>query len=43
MKGKNRQNQSIVTEVKVVIALGEKVLLTGREQHEGAFWDAGHV
>lgn len=31
MKGKNRQNQSLVTEVKVVIALGEKVLVTGRE------------
>lgn len=31
MKGKNRQNQSLVTEVRVVIALWEKVLVTGRE------------
>ena len=31
MKGKNRQNQSLVTEARVVIALGEEGLVTGRE------------
>lgn len=31
MKGKKRQNQSLVTEVRVVIALGEKRLVTRRE------------
>lgn len=40
MKYKNRQNQSLVMEVKVVVALGKERLVTRKEQ-EGAFWGVG--
>ena len=32
MKGKDRQNQSLVIEVRVVVALGEEGLVIGREK-----------
>ena len=42
MKGKDRQNQSLVIEVRVVVALGEEGLVIGRE-HEGAFQGAENI
>ena len=42
MKYKNRQNQSPVMKVKVVVTFGEKRLVTGKE-HEGAFWGAVNI
>ena len=38
MKFKNKQNESVLLEIRPVVVLGNG---TDWEGHEGAFWDAG--